>query len=156
MTIRRTILSTLTVAVLAVAGMTGPAHAAAPASMSPCPQSGQRVKGSSSTIYLVDPRGYYDIIPNTVVYFDLWGSWSGIVTLPDVTLANCEKAPLKLTQGYLFGDANTGKIYIYDGTVGGYRWIVNMSIFNKYEFDISKVVWGFSPPTPTYSPDWDN
>lgn len=156
-TLRRSLLA-LTVAMLAVVATTGPAAAAghaSPAAMSPCPQSGQRVKGSSSTIYLVDPQGYYDVIPDEHVYFNLWGSWSGITTVSDVTLANCEKAPLPMTGAYLVEDFISHKVYIFDGTIGSYRWIVSLAIFNKYKFDMSRRVSQNFAPAPI-GPDWNN
>lgn len=164
-TLRRSLLA-LTVAALAALGMTGRAEAAgvpnlaasnqstsvdaSPADTS-CPQPGDRFKGSAATIYLDDPEGFYDIIPNTSVYFSLWGSWTGIKTFSDSTLVFCNqnRSVYALNGAFFLGDSSTGAIYIFDATYGGvYRHIASLTIFNMYKFDISKVLWQAGPPYP--------
>jgi hypothetical protein len=171
-TLRRSLVA-LTVAALTVVGMTGRAEAAgapnraasnqstsvdASPAASSCPQPGDRFKGSASTIYLDDPEGFYDIIPDTSVYFSLWGSWSGIKTFSDSTLVFCNqnRDVYALYGAYFLGDSSSGAIYIFDATYGGvYRHITSMSIFNKFKFDISKVLWQAGAPYPI-GLDWGN
>ena len=142
------------VAVTAGAAQAAPAKSVA-STTAPCPVSGQRVKTSNSpNVYLVGPDYLY-LIPDSTVYFNLWDSWSGIYT--DDYLWGCFDSYYALHDARLVRTTD-GSIYIYDDAYGGYRWIVNMTVFNKYQFALDKVVNQSVPGGPLYPgrvyPDW--
>ncbi|MDQ0955860.1 hypothetical protein QFZ24_009869 [Streptomyces phaeochromogenes] len=131
------------------------ASTASPSAAAACPGQGTRVKkASEGRVYVVarDNRLYW--IPDETVYFDLWGSWDGIVTLADSAFDACWNTPsYHLRSGHLVRIPD-GAIYIWDATVraingqlGAYRWIPTWEIFaNKYHFDPAAAV-----PIPTVS-----
>jgi hypothetical protein len=103
-----------------------------------CPVPGQRVKTSSSpNIYVVDPDGRLYWIPNPDVYLNLFRTESGVVIF-DNLFADCYAGWGTLSDGHLAkgsGDA----IYIWDGHLGGYRWITSPAVYDKYAFAQDKV-----------------
>lgn len=108
------------------------------ASAGACPVPGQRVKTSASpAIYVVDPDGRLYWIPNPDVYLSLFRTESG-VTIFDNLFTDCYGGFGTLSDGHLAkgsGDA----IYIWDGHLGGYRWITSPAVFDKYAFASDKV-----------------
>lgn len=119
-----------------------------------CPSPGQRVKhANDARIFLREPSGEYYLIPNQTVYFRLWDSFSGVVVNNDVfNCINSWGGYYELNNAYLAKTASDPRVYIYDSTFPGYRWIVNASVFNKYGFSWGKIG-TISSPTPR-SPDW--
>ncbi|MGW4210400.1 hypothetical protein ACWEIJ_20595 [Lentzea sp. NPDC004789] len=103
-----------------------------------CPVPGQRVKTSSSpAIYVVDPDGRLYWIPSPDVYLSLFRTESGVV-IYDNLFADCYTGWGTLSDGHLAkgpGDA----IYVWDGHLGGYRWITSPAVFNAYAFAPDKV-----------------
>jgi len=122
-----------------------------PTSAAACPGEGERVKKTTEGrvyVYARGPAGstlYW--IPDAAVYNNLWGSWDGIITLPDAQFDLCYPNPSRhLYNGHLVKRSN-GAVYIWDasmpradGRLGIYRWIPNWDIFaNKYHFDPAKI-----------------
>jgi hypothetical protein len=102
-----------------------------------CPVPGQRVKTSySPEVYLVDPDWELYYIPGNV-YFNLWDSWSGIVVNND--LPYCYAYAWVLSNAFLTKTASQPQVYIYDSTLGAYRWITTAEVFNKYGFSWGKI-----------------
>ncbi|MFS8102797.1 hypothetical protein LFM09_37285 [Lentzea alba] len=103
-----------------------------------CPVPGQRVKTSSSpAIYVVDPDGRLYWIPSPEVYLSLFRPEAG-VTIFDNLFADCYGGFGTLSKGHL-AKASGDAIYIWDGHLGGYRWITSPAVFDKYSFAPDKV-----------------
>jgi hypothetical protein len=102
-----------------------------------CPQPGQRFKSSvSPAIYLVDPNNRARWIPNEAVYFSLWETYDGIITLTNVTA--CFSSFSNLNNAHLAKTSSSPATFIWDSEVG-YRWIISQSVFNKYAFSPRKI-----------------
>lgn len=141
--------------------------AAAPASSAPlsasataprtaaCPPSATRVKTTTSpAIYLIGPHATAYWIPSPQDYLTLFSTWSGIYTISDDLMWSCFDGYWTMTDPHLAKKANESKVYIYDSSHGGYRWITSPDIFIKYGFAwdkirIQSVIW------PISSEPWD-
>ncbi|MCF1599514.1 hypothetical protein [Streptomyces muensis] len=107
-----------------------------------CPGQGQRVKKENEGRVYVVARGYILYwIPNSTVYFDLWGSWDGVVTLPKDTFDACFTNPSRpLNNGHLVKEHDNDAVYIWDGSYGKYRQIASWWTFTeKYHFDPAEI-----------------
>ncbi|MGX1913567.1 hypothetical protein ACWIID_32710 [Streptomyces phaeochromogenes] len=127
-----------------------------------CPPPGSRIKKTTEGRIYVVARDYLLYwIPNETVYFNLWGSWGGITTLPDNEFDACWSSGSRaLSNGHLV-QTSSGAVYIWDATVvsttgvlGAYRWIPSWDIFtNRYHFDPAEI--GPAPSNARFSPyDW--
>lgn len=145
----------------AASGPTAPfsqSHAAPRAAVDPalCQQPGQRVKTSTApAIYLIDPDDTANWIPSQSVYFSLWDTWGGVLTVTDATMSNCYAGYYTMTNGHLAMSDTSPRVYVYDINHGGYRWITSMAIFNKYQFAVTaiRIVVDIVPTSTDY---WDN
>jgi hypothetical protein len=119
-----------------------------------CPSPGQRAKqANDARVFLREPGGEYYLIPNETVYFKLWDSFVGVVTNNDLfACINAVGHYYTLDNGFLAKTSGDSRVYIYDSTYPGYRWIVSAAVFNKYGFSWGKIV-TISSPTPR-APDW--
>ncbi|HKS98169.1 MAG TPA: hypothetical protein VJT31_01450 [Rugosimonospora sp.] len=105
-----------------------------------CPHPGQRVKtGTSPKVYLVDPGSYLNWIPDPTAYENLWGTAGGITTVADQVLIDCFGFYFTMGGVHLAKTSSDPKVYIYDASGGGYRWIVNPTVFDKYAFVSGKI-----------------
>ncbi|MGW0706361.1 hypothetical protein ACWD4G_10410 [Streptomyces sp. NPDC002643] len=135
--------------------------AAGPAAAAACPAPGSRVKTpTSARVHLVDPDDWLRHIPDSTVYFSLWDSWNGIVTISDSLLASCwpsaDNIPLPLTNAHLAKTSSSSKVYIYDSSYGGYRWITSADTFNHYDFAWGKIrTQEIDPDSVLHSHPWD-
>jgi hypothetical protein len=108
------------------------------ASAGACPVPGQRVKTSTSpAIYVVDPDGRLYWIPSPEVYLSLFRTESGVVIF-DNLFADCYSGWGTLSDGHL-AKASGDAIYIWDGHLGGYRWITGPAVFDQYALAGDKV-----------------
>ncbi|MDN3023983.1 hypothetical protein [Streptomyces sp. S.PB5] len=157
--LRRTCLA-LTVALglpLATAGVSTAAAAntasaqatsQSPTAAAACPGEGQRVKkASESRVYIVGPNLVGDsasdlyYIPSATDYLNLYGTWDGIITLPDREFNTCFfNGSTDLTNAQLAKASNTAAVYIWVGELEAYFQIRDWNTFtNKYHFDPSKI-----------------
>lgn len=135
---------------------------AAPEAVAACPtEEGMRFKtpATGDRVHLVGPKGFLYYIPNSTIYFKLWGSWDGIVT---ADLSSCGKVPQPLNQtswtnSMLAKTADSDAVYIWDETwpVDSYRHIVSWDVFTtKYHFDPAKIeeryAWEINPKLPDH------
>lgn len=131
---------------------------AAASTAAACPAQGTRFKTSDPTVYLVGPNNVLYRFENAGEYFNLYTSYSGIVTVSNAAWAACEAQsrggidwPLALVQ--LVKANGDPRVYIYDAKNGGYRWIPSQSVFDKYGFSSSKIASYPSFPGAT-GPNW--
>jgi hypothetical protein len=128
----------------APAAGSGPANGAAAA----CPGPGNRVKAASNpAIYLIAPEGDLRWIPSETVYYRLWDTMDGVLT---IDLGQCFIGP-SLTGADLKRPGSSA-IYIYDFKFGTYRWIVSEAVFHKYKFSMAKVL--ALPLNAPVGPNW--
>lgn len=121
------------------------------ASAAACPVPGQRVKTSSApAIYVVDPDGRLYWIPSPEVYLNLFRTESG-VEIFDNLFVDCYSGWGTLGDGHLAKGAGDA-IYIWDGHLGGYRWINSPAVFDKYAF-ASGMVRNLASVSPVVA-DW--
>jgi len=116
-----------------------------------CGGPGDRVltAATGSAIYLIDPEGYWRLIPSPTTYFALFGSWAGLRTVPNFCIAHGRGA---LDFAYLVMDDN-GKTYISDNDLG-FRWITSLATFERYHFDWAKVGPTGHLPASVIGPNW--
>jgi len=107
-----------------------------------CPAEGTRFKvpGQGDMIFFIGPKGFKYYIPDPTVYFQLWGSWDGVVG----GVQGCSGLFAPLTNGHLakLSDPNAPAVYIWDASwpVDSYRHIVDWATFTtKYHFDPAKI-----------------
>jgi hypothetical protein len=122
-----------------------------------CPAQGHRIKTSSdSTVYLIGPSNVLYNFEDSVEYFALYSSYSGIMTVSgDVFDACLQQSPggtWPLPYAELEKLNGTSKVYIYDAYHGGDRWITSQSVFDRYGFDASKIQG--TPGLSRVGPDW--
>lgn len=105
-----------------------------------CPVPGQRVKTSSSSaaIYLIDPEYDLNWVPNATVYEDLFDTWNGVLVYSNL-FSECYIGYFTLTNGHLAKTSSSAAVYIYQAAVGGYRWIVSGTVFDRYNFDWAEI-----------------
>ncbi|MDH6455534.1 hypothetical protein RKD27_009322 [Streptomyces sp. SAI-126] len=112
--------------------------APSPTAAAACWPEGTRLKKTTEgRVYLIGPGNTLYWIPDTRVYFNLWATWDGLLTVPDAAFDACYSTPsLPLQAGRLAKESDNSAVYIYDNNKGGYRWIPTWDIFaNKYHFD---------------------
>ncbi|GAA3802983.1 hypothetical protein ACFS5L_40945 [Streptomyces phyllanthi] len=139
---RKTIVALVAGSFLALAA--GPSSAASSGNSgaaAACPSPGWRVKaGNSAKVYVVDPNGELLHIPDPTVYFNLWDSWDGILTIDSSLLDSCWPKKWSIGNSRLARRSGDDQIFIWDGSAGGYRWIIDAWVFeHKYGFSWSKV-----------------
>ncbi|UWE10006.1 hypothetical protein [Actinacidiphila bryophytorum] len=115
-----------------------------------CPAQGHRIKTSGdATVYLIGPSNVMYRFEDTVEYFALYNSYSGIMTVSDDAYFACldqqpDDGPWPLPYAELDKVSGTPKVYFYDAYHGGWRWITSQSVFDRYGFAASKI-----EPTPS-------
>jgi hypothetical protein len=112
----------------------------ASANAAACPVPGDRVKISGDArVFLIDPEGDLNLIPNRTVYENLFTTWNGIKTFNNL-FSECHFGWYTLHDAHLARpSASNPAIYIYQAAVGAYRHIVSMTVFNRYSFNVAKV-----------------
>jgi hypothetical protein len=106
-----------------------------------CPEQGQRFQiGTSKRVYLVSSNNYTYSFPNEQAYFSLWETWAGIVH-PTSSMVDCFGVfnPHSMEYSGLYKTAGRPEVYIWDYTMGNYRWIRSEVVFNKYAFSWAKI-----------------
>lgn len=106
-----------------------------------CPQPGVRVKLSyRPEVYLIDPEGDLNWIPNATVYNSLFDNWLGILEFNNLfTECYAGRPTYVLHDGHLAKTSSNSAVYIYQDAVGGYRKILNTAVFEHYRFSWTKV-----------------
>jgi hypothetical protein len=124
-----------------------PAHnsSLSPASATACWPEGTRLKKTTEgRVYLIGPRNWLYWITDQDTYNALWGSWDGILTVPDAAFDACyHEGSRPLRGARLIKTSNNPAVYIYDSTLISWRHIVDWNTFtNKYHFDPAKIKLG--------------
>lgn len=150
--VRTTVRVTLAALSLALLGVTS--AAADSESSAACPGPGQRFKSPSSpAIFLVDPDNRARWIPNESVYFSLWETYDGIVTLNNFSA--CFGSFTNLNDAHLAKSSSSPQVFIWDSRYGAYRWIINESVFNKYAFSWRMIRIRSTTVSPVTTDRWD-
>ncbi|WP_416979336.1 peptidoglycan-binding domain-containing protein [Streptomyces sp. T028] len=110
------------------------------ASSAACPAPGQRFKlAAHNRVYLVGPGSSLYYIPDETVYFNLWDSWDGVVTLSGEVFVDCNwPKAYALTGAFLARTGSGARIYIWDAWYG-YRLIPDGRAFDAYGFSRPKI-----------------
>ncbi|MDQ1023178.1 hypothetical protein QF035_000760 [Streptomyces umbrinus] len=109
-----------------------------PTAVAACWPEGTRLKKTTEgRVYLIGPGNTLYWIPDSRVYFNLWATWDGILTVPDRAFDECYRTPsTPLQAGRLSKESDSPAVYIYDNSNGGHRRIWDWNTFtNKYHFD---------------------
>ena len=103
-------------------------------------------------IYLVNPEGFLQLIPNPETYNNLFRDWNGVISMDTTTVA----MGAALTDGTVLakGD-NAGAVYLVSN--GQKRWITSPATMDKYYFNwnhifvVPHVLVDFIPNGPSWS-----
>lgn len=96
---------------------------------------GRRILAADGiSVYLVNPEGYLQGVPNPGTYNNLFRDWNGMVQLDVLHLAKLAN----LSNGAVLARGNgSGAVYIV--TNGWKRWITSPATMDKYHFAWNRV-----------------
>jgi hypothetical protein len=107
-----------------------------------CWPEGTRLKKTTEgRVYLIGPRNRLYWVVDQDSYNGLWGSWDGILTVPDAAFDACyHNGSNRLQYASLIKAPCCPAVYIWDSSYGVLRHIKDWSTFtNKYHFDPAKI-----------------
>jgi len=103
----------------------------------PYPQySGLRITPlTGGKVYLINPEGCRQYIPNPDTYNNLFRDWNGIIRVVDIDAITLDQ---DISVGAILAKGtSTNKIYLISNNRK--RWIVSPAVMDKYYFDWRKV-----------------
>ncbi|MGH2667344.1 hypothetical protein [Flavobacterium sp.] len=86
-------------------------------------------------VYLINPEGYLQLVPNPQTYNNLFRDWNGIIKGDIINIAM--GSPLSDGAVLAKGD-NSGMVFIVSNGIK--RWVISQAAMDKYYFNMKTVV----------------